>query len=69
MRPRRTDPERSAAHRLIMNDARRYIEGQALALQLLIRRLEPSIEAGEWLIEPADVRAELEEAKKALPGA
>ena len=58
--------EQSGGRRRAFNRVRRNIEGQRLALQLLVQRLESSIAAGEWLIQPADIRAEYERAREIL---
>lgn len=55
-----------SARRRIFNDARRDLEARQLALRMLLTRLEPSIEAGEWLLAPADVREDYERARRAL---
>lgn len=55
-----------AARRRVYQDVRKNLEDQRLALALLVRRLEPSVEAGRWLVSPADVREDVERGRRAL---
>ena len=52
--------------RRAFNRVRRSLEDQRLALTMLVRRLEPSLAEGRWLIEPEELREELERARRAL---